>query len=391
MTQTSQSNDTFPRSALLSDDFIYRLPAPGRRVTVRDSRLSQLVLALGPRSRAWYLHATVRRATHRVHLGRFPVVGTDDARQQALEALRRIYAGEVATRQPRTTTTTLRQALTKYLEARDLRDSSAADCRGVIENHAAKWLDKPITGITGELLAAHYRAVSAKSTSSANKLMRCLSAVLRYAAAAGCGNDADMVRKAKTLLGGLTALPSRDRLVPDELQRAWFAEASKCTTPVRGLLVALALTGCRLNELRAAKASVWDSDAKLLRLPLTKTKPHTLPVGPYLAAMLNDAAKGAVLFDVSEHEARSAYERIGADIGNPFSPHDLRRGFATTAMRLGYEEALVKRLVNHSATGTTQRHYIRFSPEDLRPAMTAIEAHMLGLWGVVAANAEGQA
>ena len=57
-------------------------------------------------------------------------------------------------------------------------------------------------------------------------------------------------------------------------------------------------------------------------------------------------------------------------IGLPWSPHDLRRGFVTTAQRTLNDLATVKRLVNHAAGGdVTTKHYLRLSVEDLRTPM----------------------
>ena len=154
----------------LTDAAIYKLPKASRRVTIRDTRLSQLVLTLGPMSRAWYLHATVRRQTRRVALGRFPLLSVEDARKKALDALRKLYGGE----DPRARSVaglTLRSALDAYLSGRKLRDSSASDCRGVVERHGAKWLDKPLSSIGAEAVAAQYRVVSGKSVSAGNKLL----------------------------------------------------------------------------------------------------------------------------------------------------------------------------------------------------------------------------
>lgn len=369
----------FPRSMLFTDAAIYRLPSPVRRGTVRDAKLSQLVLTVGPKSRAWYLHCTVQQQTRRVNLGRFPIIGAEDARRKALDALRKLYAGEDP-KSPRERGLTLRQALGHYLDGRRLRDSSAADCRGVIERHAAAWLDKPIASITAEALARQYRVISAKSVSMANKLLRNVSAVARHAAIAHGAGDADIVKKARVLLGGVEALPTRDNVIPDELQARWYAEVGKLPPTMQRLLLALALTGCRKDELRLAPSTAWDGSSKVLTIEQTKSgKAHTLPIGSRLAALL-DASNGDRLFTVGEHELRSAYERVAAAIGNAWTPHDLRRGLATSAARLGIDELLIKRALNHAAHGVAQTHYIRLSVEDLRKPMQAIEDRFARLW-----------
>ncbi len=373
-----------PKTLVFTDAAIYRLPTPQKRETVRDGKLSQLVLTSGPKSRAWYLHCTVARKTRRVKLGRFPILGTDDARRKALDTLRKLYAGEDPRSAPKPVPLTLRAALDRYLDGRKLRESSVADCRGVIARHASAWLDRPLSLLTAEALAGQYRVVSAKSISAANKLLRNLSAVVRHAAIVHGAGDADVVKKARVLLGGVEALPSRDNLIPDALQGRWFAELAKLPDPTRRLLLALALTGCRKDELRLAALSAWDRSARVLRIEQTKSgKPHALPVGRWLGELF-DACEGERLFEVGEHELRAAYERVGAAIGNQWTPHDLRRGLATVGVRLGFDELMVKRLLNHAAQGVTQSHYIRLSVDDLRLPIQTIEDHFTALWLSVA-------
>ena len=98
-----------------------------------------------------------------------------------------------------------------------------------------------------------------------------------------------------------------------------------------------------------------------------------------LGAVL-DECEGKRLFNVGEHELRTAYERNGAAIGNTWTPHDLRRGLATAAARTGLDELVIKRILNHAAQGVTQTHYIRLSVDDLRKPMQDIEDHFLALW-----------
>jgi integrase len=101
--------------------------------------------------------------------------------------------------------------------------------------------------------------------------------------------------------------------------------------------------------------------------------------------MLDEAkSSGGLMFDVLESTVRAGYLRVGKAIGLTFTPHDLRRTFATTAVRTGCSEVIVKRMLNHAAQGVTQKHYLRLSVEDLREPMAALEVRMLGLWGVAA-------
>lgn len=64
--------------------------------------------------------------------------------------------------------------------------------------------------------------------------------------------------------------------------------------------------------------------------------------------------------------------------GVPFSPHDLRRTFASIVGRLGDRLSYytIKRLLNHRTSDVTQG-YVRFDLEQLRSAMQAVEDFVL--------------
>lgn len=100
--------------------------------------------------------------------------------------------------------------------------------------------------------------------------------------------------------------------IPEQLQAAWFAALAAVDPEARRLLLALALSGCRREELRTAPAAACDSETRLLRLQATRNgKPHTLPVGPYLAELLDAGSTGGALFNVSDATVRAAYGAAG--------------------------------------------------------------------------------
>lgn len=193
----------------LSDEAIGRLTPPSSgRTTIRDSQLRQLLIQLGPKSATWYVHCTIRRQTQRVLLGRWPILSTAEARKQALDALRKLHAGESPKTAPKHAVT-LSAALEAYLGSRKLAASSVRCWRGVIDNHATAWLTKPTTWLSADTIAKRYREVAAGSVAQAQKLLRALSAVLRHSATATGTGDPEVIAKAKLLLGGVDSLPAR--------------------------------------------------------------------------------------------------------------------------------------------------------------------------------------
>lgn len=380
------------RVMALTDSGVLSLPRPSEvvgRYTVKDLKVPQLQIIVGPRSKSFSLHATVRGKTHRVGLGRHPVVSVDGARQAAIEGLRRLWTGQAVEAAARPAAApTLRQVRDDYLSARSLRPASARDIVGTLDRYARAWLDEPFTFIEPAGVAAACRALTAQSPASAAKLLRHLGAVMRYGAALHGGIDAGgcMGRVQQLLGGGVTVAP-RDRVVPEAAQGAWAAAVRGLEdSDARRLLLALALTGCRKEELRLAESAWWDRGRQVLTIPAAVAKghkDHAVPVTPALAALLGET-EGCRLFDVGESTLRTAVDQVARAVGIKWTCHDLRRGLVTSAVRLGVPELIVKRLVGHAAEGVTQRHYLRLSVDDVRPAAEQIAQHFNQLWGAAA-------
>lgn len=377
----------FPLKVTLTDAAIEALPlVSDGRACVRDSRLSQLMLMVGPRSKTFYLHATLHRRTHRVRLGPWPVVSADDARDQCLTALRCLYRGESVKVIKPTTAPTLASVLTEYLAARKLSTKSAADLRSVIGVHGAAWADKPIDELDARAVATQYKLIAATSPAPANRLLAALSALTRFARAAHAVGDASLIQRVRALLGGTEEVAARDVVIPDDMQAKWATALAGESAMVARYLKALTLTGLRANELRKLPRSGWDGDVGVITIAKTKNgKPHALPMGTALWALIDAEARstpdGTCLFDVPVKVYRAACERVGAAVGIDWHLHDLRRTFATVATRAGVDAGMVKRLMNHSTAGdVTAHHYVRLNVEDMRPAMQIVESRLHALW-----------
>ena len=376
----------FPLRVTFTDAAIDALPrVVSGRTQIRDAKLSQLLLMVGPRSKTFYLHATLHRRTHRVRLGPWPIVGAE-ARQQCLTALQRLYRGEPVKVTKPTASPTLAVVLTEYLASRQIRRKSAADLRSVIAVHAVAWANKPITDLDARAVATQYRLVAAKSLGQAIRLLAALSALTKYSCAAHGVEDATLVQRARSLLGGTDDVAARDVVIPDELQAKWFA-AVDCESPqVSRYFKALMLTGLRANELRGLPVSGWNAEAQVINIGKTKNgKPHVVCAGESLAALMDaeaaHVADGKAMFPIPIKVYGAACARVGAAVGVSWKLHDLRRTFATVATRAGIDAAMVKRLMNHSTAGdVTQHHYVKLHVEDMRASMQIIEGRLHEMW-----------
>ena len=69
-------------------------------------------------------------------------------------------------------------------------------------------------------------------------------------------------------------------------------------------------------------------------------------------------------------------------MGSPrFMLHDLRKLVATAGEKLGLGDAILRRILNHTApkTDVLHRHYVGFNEGDIAVAMVAIQEELAGL------------
>ena len=175
---------------------------------------------------------------------------------------------------------------------------------------------------------------------------------------------------------------------------AWAAVQSLKNEPqnpsrevLRDYLVLLQFTGPQRNESLCLR---WENvDLKRGSLCVVDTKngsDHVLPMGTYLWELMRRRHReggGDWVFTnpLTGGRITDPHRQIVNVIaisGVPFSPHDLRRTFASIVGRLGDRLSYytIKRLLNHRTSDVTQG-YVRFDLEQLRSAMQAVEDFVL--------------
>jgi integrase len=116
---------------------------------------------------------------------------------------------------------------------------------------------------------------------------------------------------------------------------------------------------------------------------------HTLPLSDYLFDMLqaryanrvNAYVFPAASGDSHMRTSHTAISKVIAASGVSFTPHDLRRTFATVADSLDIPGYAVKALLNHKTSDVTAG-YIVTDVERLRSPMQRIEDYMLTTAGL---------
>src|SRR5690606_15878420 len=155
---------------------------------------------------------------------------------------------------------------------------------------------------------------------------------------------------------------SRERVLSvEELRAMWALDC-----PHAPLLRALLLTGCRIRELQLATVGDLYVDPedvqggpKSLTIPAARSKngkAHRVPLPTQAVTQMRLGGKpGDALFPGSSGSAYAVqswlkrwHEREGT---TPWTPHDLRRTFATTLGELGTPIETIQRCLNHTLDG----------------------------------------
>lgn len=157
----------------------------------------------------------------------------------------------------------------------------------------------------------------------------------------------DLERKAF----GVDEVPRERMLTVDELKALWHAD----DLPHRPLLRFLLLTGLRIGEAQAALVE-WIGKDGWLRLPasvMKNAKPHAVFLSPLARAQIEAGAKPHLFRCVSPTAVQSAVhrwqDRRGAQAREDrWTPHDLRRTFATRLGDLGTAPHVIAKAIGHT-------------------------------------------
>lgn len=160
---------------------------------------------------------------------------------------------------------------------------------------------------------------------------------------------------------------TRERVLSlDEMKRLWSLDGAHAP-----LLRALLLTGCRIRELQLARCGDLHVDPEApedgplsLTIPAEHSKNgklHRVPLSTTALVQMNLKGKPQdPLFPDSSTSASAVqswlkrwHEREGA---TPWTPHDLRRTFATQLGELGVPLETIQRCLNHTLDGPIARY-----------------------------------
>ena len=375
----------------LSNRVVGGLRAGDRDVIYWDRELRGFGVRVYPNGVKTYLvQARGPRGSKRMTVGRHGTISADEARRLGTGLLARIRAGEEPGAGAGTGPTVADLAeryLREHVEVR-CKPATVTGYRQVIGKHILPPLGKvALSALDREQVAElHYRL--RKTPVAANDAVGTLSRMLNWAEAWGLvpagSNPCGFVTRYRT------RRPERF-LTEEEFRRLGQAlddlEAEgRLGVHAAAAIRLLMLTGCRSGEVLGLRWEDVALERNEVRLRESKTGPRVVPLSPAAARVLAGVPRlagnpwviagrkpGERLMQLAYYWY-SVRERAGLD---DVRLHDLRHSFASRALALGEDLAMIGKLLGHQKIQTTAR-YAHLARDSVKEAATLVADSIAG-------------
>lgn len=369
---------------LISEALLLRTTATDGRI-LRDRVLCGFGVRLNARKRTFLIATSVSGKQFRMMLGHWPLMTVDEARSQAMDVLRLCRRGERPSGRVKPDLPTLREALVDYCKAKTIKASSQRRYDSIVRTHFGDWLDRPVSDLSHPEFAEHCHAFTQSKGAALVEVGRGLvGALMKYVNAV---HGLDLITPfTKLAAAGLMPdkVKPRARVLQEADLPAWGAAVNQLGQRQQDYLYLTLYTGLRRNECRELQRQQIDLTGGVLRVPDTKSgKPHSLPITPMMREILERRCFGlagdAELFKgVSAEHVHSMAMRLGSP---RFMLHDLRKLVATVGEKLGLGDAVLRRILNHTAPkgDVLHRHYVGLNEADVVGALVQIQEALTGM------------
>lgn len=322
----------------LTETAIRRMPPPDREKLVGDER--GLYLRMYPSGRkTWLFRTRVGGSWKTRNLGDWPTVSLAEARVKASTLSGKQLPESV----------TFGALLDEWYQRRIAPRYKATKNIAVYVGKGKRWAgNERLSQLTAARLVALLAEYAEAAPVSANRCLSNWRLALDYAVERGYIDRNPLERTTSRAVGGEEK--SRDRTLTDDEIRVLWADPHAHGPLLRFLL----LTGLRISEGQHARHEHVEGD--LLHIPENKSdRPHWIYLSP--AARAQIASSTGYLFEQRSNTAVQHRLRNTAKV--TWTPHDLRRTFATRVAGLGVAPHVVEKLLNHTLGGvlaTYNRH-----------------------------------
>jgi integrase len=323
-------------------------------------------------SKVYIVQYAIGEKTRRMTLGKVALQGVDKAREKAKDILAAVRMGKDPAGEKQqdrakageTFKTVVERFLTFQLahggrNSEGMRPRSYSEVERHLTEHAKSLNGLLLSKIQRQDVAGVISAVRAKGAAvTANRVRTSLSSFFSWAISEGLVDS-------NPVSGTLrTEEKSRERVLdPAELRAIWNSLEDDHFGAIMKLL---ALTGQRASEISGLRWSELKNDSLVLPPPRTKNgREHSIPVSEAARTIIEkqprredaDGKPRDLIFGHGEgpftgwgKSMEALNKRIAEKAGQPlqhWTPHDLRRSFATHASGLGVQPHIIEVILNH--------------------------------------------
>jgi integrase len=322
---------------------------PGeKRREIPDDLLMGLYLIVQPGTghKAWAVRCRQGGRSRKFTIGRYPLYGLAEARQEATRILRSISEGRApAASAGGTVADACAQFLERYAR-RNYRPSTLQGCIHALDRAIAAWRGRKLDSITKADVRDLLERI--EGPAAGNQALKFIKRLFSWAVAE------DLVTVSPIAsLGKPHPERSRERILSDdELRRVWRA-ADAIGYAFGDFVKVLILTGQRSAEVSGMRRNELHGDTWILPGTRTKNKKsHSIPLSRQAAAIIAAAPEISPEYVFSYrvnplrgHHAKRALN--GAASVDGWVLHDLRRTCASNLAKLGTSIAVIEQVLNH--------------------------------------------
>ena len=373
------------------------LPLSGRTV-LYDAKVPGLVVRITPAgSRSFLIYRWLAGKPLRVTLGKYPAMTIEQARRAAQQSLAKLSLGVNPNQEKKATKIkgiTLQQVFDEYKETRTLKALTMKDMERAMNEIFKDWQHKPISSLTRDAVVQLHRSAGQTSKARTNGAFRYLRALWNFAHAAyqdEAGNSlipGENPVKALSELRAWHRVERRQTFIKPHQLKAWYQAVQEL--PGRDWADYFLFTlfcGTRRQEGLDLRWEHVDFIDKTFTIVDPKNhRDHTLPMSSEVEALLqrrkNDASTRPAEFRSSyvfvdakgkrlsnpRYALATAIKRSGVD----FSPHDLRRTFATICDQIDLPAYALKVMLNHKNGNDVTAGYVVVTVDRLRKPMQSV-------------------
>ena len=277
---------------------------------------------------------------------------------------------------------TLHELHADYCQVKGIKASSQKRYESFYRTHFNDWLNRPVSDWAQPEFTAHCQAFAQSKGAALVELGRgVVGAMVKYANALhGLTLESPFAKLASVGLMPKRAQP-RARVLQEADLPAWVAAVEQIGEVQRDMLYLVLYTGLRRGEARQLCRDQIDLARGVLSVPETKNgKAHSLPITPLMREILARRCEGLkpgneLFAGVSADHLSKMAERAGAP---RFMLHDLRKLLATVGERIGINDAVLRRILNHTPpkSDVLHRHYVQLGVEDVREGLEKIQGDL---------------